>query len=219
MFEEALKLVGEHYPKLIIVISAIAATWVIAKFYYHWVNRLKKAEDECKKIDAHLTPQLASISSSLNTLNGSFNSLIVYLKSKDGKMETSLFISKSPIQLTELGKRILVTIGGENFVNENVDELITNMDAEGIKTALDCQTYAPIVISKISNHASFNKIKDYAFKNPYYKENLEDGQEITVPLDMGTISNIMGIYLRDQYLKRHPELNPDDIPSTLESTK
>ncbi|BDQ11693.1 hypothetical protein [Sediminibacterium sp. TEGAF015] len=215
MFEEALKLIGQHYPQLVITIIAVIVTWLFAKFYNNSMNRLKKVEAECQKIDRHLTPQLESISSSLNTLNGSFNSLIVYLKSKDGKMETSLFISKSPIQLTELGKKILVTIGGEDFVNKNLNELITNMDAEGIKTALDCQTFAPIVISKISNHASFNKIKDYAFKNPYYKEKLEDGQEITIPLDMGTISNIMGIYLRDKYLERHPELNPADIPTAI----
>lgn len=215
MFEEALKLIVQHSPQLLIIIIAIIATWLIAKFFHDSLNRLKKVEDECKKIDRHLTPQLDSISSSLTTLNGSFNSLIVYLKSKDGAMETSLFVSKSPIQLTELGKKILTTIGGEDFVNNNIDELITNMDAEGIKTALDCQTYAPIVISKISNHASFNKIKDYAFKNPYYKEKLESGQEISIPLDMGTIANIMGIYLRDKYLERHPELNPADIPSAI----
>ncbi|MDP1762474.1 MAG: hypothetical protein Q8L07_01220 [Sediminibacterium sp.] len=218
MLDEVLKWVEERYPKLIIIALAIIITWVLAKIYYHWVNRLKKAEEECKKIEGHLTPQLASIGSSLNTLNGSFNSLIVYLKSKDGKMETSLFISKSPIQLTDLGKRILAAIGGEDFINKNIDELINSMNDEGIKTALDSQTMAPIVISKISNHNTFNAIKDYAFKNPYYKEILNN-EEIAVPLDMGTISNIMGIYLRDKYLQRHPELNPADIPSTMEVGK
>jgi len=220
MFDVIIKWLGDHYPQLIyigIVIFIVSwTTWKMAKLYFHWGERLVNAEKECQKIDAHITPQLSEINSSLNTLNGSFNSLIVYLKGKDGNMETSLFVSRSPIQLTDLGKRILTKIGGEDFINRNIDELIKNMDEEGIKTALDSQTYAPIVISKIANHSSFNSIKDYAFKNPYYKEFKEEQQqEITVPLDMGTISNIMGIYLRDQYLARRPELNPDDIPSEV----
>lgn len=212
MLDELWKWMGEHTPFLllvsVLVVAAIAITWRAS----HWVHRIKKTESECEKIEGHLSPKLLSINSSLNTLNGNFNSLVVYLKGKDGAMDTSLFISKSPIQLTDLGVRILDKIGGREFIDNNIEDLIKEMNAQGIKTALDSQTYAPMAVTQLSSTDSFNKIKDYAFKNPYYKEVGENGIDISVPLDMGTITNILGIYLRDKYLERNVHLNPADIP-------
>ena len=88
---------------------------------------------------------------------------------------------------------------------------MTGMDMQDIKTALDSQIYAPIVISQVSNRSSFNPIKDFAFENPYYKEKDSNGNNTAfVRLDMDTITNIMGIYLRDKYLEKHPHLKPED---------
>lgn len=217
MAEEFFKWFGDHYPTFFVILAcccfAVFVTVVLCKKYFHWASRIRSVESECGRIDNHLVPQLVHINQSLTTLNGSFNSLVVYLKGKDGKMDTSLFVSKSPIQLTELGERILVAIGGKVFIDNNAQDLIKEMDMQGIKTALDSQTFAPIVISQASNRASFNHIKDFTFKNPYYKEKDKNGNEISVPLDMGTITNIMGIYLRDKYLEKHPNLKPEDIPS------
>ena len=215
MWSELYSWIGKHYPLGIFVICIIAITAYVVTHFLRWTHRVEKVEDECKKIEGHLKPQLVSINSSLTTLNGSFNSLIVYLKSKDGDMDTSLFKSKSPIQLTELGQRLLITIGVKGFIDDNIERLIKEMDLKGIKTALDSQTFAPIVISEASNWDSFNHIKDYTFKNPYYKEKNKNGQDIGVPLDLGTVTNVMGIYLRDKYLERNPHLNPEDIPSVI----
>jgi hypothetical protein len=212
MFDELFKKISEHYPLLLILLCAIVATWIVANRYNHWSNRVKRAEEECKKIDTHLNHQLLTINSSLNTLNGNFNSLVIYLKGKHGEMDASLFISRSPIQLTDLGKLILREIGGQEFIDHNIDELIKEMNILGIKTALDSQTNAPLIITQMSSKDSFNKIKDYAFKHPYYIWKRETGEDISIPLDMGTITNIMGIYLRDKYLEKHPHLNPADIP-------
>lgn len=213
MTDEIVKWISAHYPLLFLILCVVVITVIITIRYSNWSHRLKKTEAECEKIEKVLTPQLSSINSSLTTLSGSFNSLIVYLKGRHGEMDTSLFISKSPIQLTELGKRVLEAIGGREFIDNNLSELMNLMDAKGIKTALDSQTYAPVVINQISTQSSFNKIKDYAFKNPYYKEKAPDNSDIDVALDMGTITNIMGIYLRDKYLETHPHLKPEDIPS------
>jgi hypothetical protein len=163
------------------------------------------------KIDEFIIPQLIHINQSLATLNGSFNNLLVYLKSKDDKMDISFFISKSPIQLTELAERILIEIGGKSFIDNNLYDLMKEMDKKDIKTALDAQTFAPIVLSEVSNWPSFNHIKDYAFQNPY-REKDKNGNDLSVPLDMITITNIMGIYLRNRYLEKHSNLNPSVLP-------
>ncbi|MDP4252269.1 MAG: hypothetical protein Q8918_19395 [Bacteroidota bacterium] len=130
-------------------------------------------------------------------------------------MDASLFLAQSLIELTELGERVLVAIGGKTFIDNNLQDLMNEMDMQDITTALDSQIYAPIVISQVSNRSSFNPIKDFAFENPYYKEKDSDGNDTaSVRLDMDTIVNIMGIYLRDKYLEKHPHLKPgDNIPS------
>lgn len=218
---------------------AISVTAILSKKYFHWVTRIKNAEGECRKIDDHIVPQLVRINNSIDNLNssvnnlkisfntlkgsvsalngsfnilkGSFNNLVVYLKSKDDKMDASLFLAQSPVELTELGKRVLAAIGGKIFIDNNLHDLLTGMDMQDIKTALDSQIYAPVVISQVSNRSSFNPIKDFAFENPYYKEKDSNGNDTAlVRLAMDTIANIMGIYLRDKYLEKHPYLKPGD---------
>ena len=217
MFDEIWKIIVTHYPLIATVIAVagvcIVTTWKISGKYHHWSTRIQKTEVECAKIDTQLGPQLKTIHSSLNTLNGSFNNLVVYLKAKHGEdMDVSIFITNSPIKLSPLGYRILEEIGGKEFVDNNIELLINEMDLEGIKTALDSQTYSPIIITKMSSIDSFTKVKNYVYNNPFYKEKRTGSNDIVVSLDMGTITNIMGIYLRDKYLERHPELNPEDIP-------
>lgn len=214
MFDPIWNWLSTHCPVIIVILLAVSITWYISSVIFHWTHRIKNTEKECAKIDAHITPQLITINNSLNTLNGSFNSLVVHLQAKDGTgtFPTQIFISKSPIRLTELGLEILSSIGGKSFVDNNIDLLINKMNTAGIKTALDSQTMAPIIINEISSADSFNDIKNYIYRNPFYKTTI-DQKEVSVPLDMGMVSNIMGIYLRDKYLEKHTHLNPADIPS------
>ena len=66
-------------------------------------------------------------------------------------MDASLFVSKSPIELTELGKKILISIGGRELIDNNLQMLLEELKLYNIRTPLDVQTYSPIVISKYSN--------------------------------------------------------------------
>jgi len=212
MWGEVFKWISVHYPLLLALLAVIVLTWTIAKQYYHWKKRIEKNEDECKKIDGQIIPQLTTISTSVTSLNGSFNSLVLHLQAKDGTLPAALFISKSPIRLTDLGIKILNDIGGKSFVDTHLGELIYRMNLREIKTALDSQTIAPFVITEMSNDASFKNIKDYIFRSPIFNAEIE-GKKISVQLDLTTVANIMGIYLRDEYLKLNPHLNPEDIPS------
>lgn len=213
MFDAPLHYFGEHWPKLTALLCVVAVciyvTWHMAKKVFHWTARIKGAEDKCDTIDSHIVPKLATISTTLNSLSTSMNSLVVYLKSKDGGMDTSLFVSRSPMQLTPLGEQILKDTGGQDFVDKNLDLLVREMQFQNIKTALDAQNFAPLVISNISTDDMFNHIKDYIFKNPMYKTKNNVGEDVFVPLDMNVITNIMGIYLRNKYLVLNPNLAPE----------
>lgn len=213
MFDELLKLFQAHYPTIFITLGVATVvcggTWFISNKYHHWTHRIKKSEDDCSKISTQILPQLTSI-------NTSINNLVVYLKTKDGKMDTSLFRSFSPIQLTPLGNEILEVIGGKSFIDAHLNHLIADIDNFEIKTALDVQNASPIVINNYSSNTDFNSIKNYIFKSPSYKVTTTEG-DVFVNLDFNTIINIMGIYLRNKYLDLHPNLNPNDIPTLVNS--
>lgn len=212
MFEELFKKISERSPLCLLILCIIAGTFYVTNRYHHWRNRVVKAEDECKKIEAQLQPQLNEINNNINSLNNNVNNLVVYLRGKDNNMDTHLFVSKSPIQLTDLGNKILKDIGGKIFIDNNLDELLREMDQHEIRSALDSQIFAPIVIANVSTKDSFKNIKDYIYKTPFYTvDKYQDTADYTVSLDMGTVANIMGIYLRDKYLEKNIHLNPEDI--------
>jgi hypothetical protein len=151
MFDTFLKYCSEHWPKLtfvgVILIGAIIITYQITKKIFHWTGRIESAEEDCKKTDGHIMPKLDSIGASIIGLAGSFNNLVIHLGAKDTSLDRSLFVSKSPLQLTPLGLQILSAIGGKDFVDAHVESLIQEMDILGIKTALDSQTIAPLIIN------------------------------------------------------------------------
>jgi len=213
MFESVLKWISENYPTLGVVIVIVVIAVYLTTIANRWRAKIKKSEEDCKKIEGQLMPQITGINTALTSLSGSFRGLVIHLQAKKVLSDTGLFMSKSPIRLTDLGREILSVIGGKEYVEKNVESLIKAMDAEGIKSALDTQTIAPIVITKISENNDFKHIKDYAFNNPLYHGKNAAGADAQIAIDMDTISMVMGIYLRDKYLERHPELNPEDIPS------
>lgn len=195
MRDEILKWLLEHYPVIflitVLIVIAVILTWKTA----HWVNRVKKVETECGKIDGHIAPQLGILTTSINNL-------VVYLKSKDGGMDASLFKTQSPVMLTDIGNRILSDFGGKYFIDNNLGLLINALELQSTKSALDIQNNAPIILGGFMNADDFTPIKNKLFSDPVYKTNNIQGQQINIALDLTTYLNIMGIYLRDKYLER-----------------
>lgn len=207
---------SSHYPLITGIVVLIAVTifitWRISKAYNHWAQKIKENENHCSRIDQQIVPKLSEIDSSIRTINTTMSGLMIYLKGKDKGFDSNLFVSRSPIRLTELGHRVLDAIGGKVYVDSNKDELIRRMNEIGISTAFDSQQQAPNVILERFTHDSFKGIKDYMFNNPFYKENGDNNSEISVALDESTVAKLMGIYLRDVYLASRPDLNVEDIP-------
>lgn len=215
MWEEIFKFINDHYPVLGGALVLVVGTFYLAGKYFHWTHRVEKTEEDCKKIEGRMYPKLNDISTSIITLNTSFKGLVIHLQAKDITFDAKLFMSNSPIKLTKLGVEILQVIAGDTYVDNNVSALISEMDAQGVKTALDSQIIAPIVISRVSENDNFKHIKDYIFNNPIYNTVDESGAPVSLSLSIKVIAQVMGVYLRDKYLSKHPELNPEAIPSGL----
>ena len=130
--EEALKWLSEHAPVVFLValllLAAITITWRASR----WIHRIKNTELECVKIEGQIIPKLDSVQRSVD-------GILIYLKNKDKTMDTSLFQSKSPFQLTPLGNKILSDSGGKEFVDKNIDYLTKEIEKQVIKSPLVCR--------------------------------------------------------------------------------
>ena len=221
----------DHWPRitivLIVIIGLIYGAVRITMWATSWKHRIKNSEEECKKLNTDIAPRLSAIEHTIsdvegkidmveNTVKGlvkSVDHLLIYLKGKDKKLDTTLFRSFSPIALTEQGEKLFSVLGGKMIIDMYKDDLFAEIEKQSIKTALDVQNYAPIAISNISEREGFNGAKNYIFTNPYYKYKNAEGEDQHLPLDIGTMCSVFGIYLRDEYLKAHPNIAPD--PDTV----
>jgi hypothetical protein len=211
MFDEIYKIIIHHYPwiglMIAIVVAVIIGTYKTTKLIF----RFKKTEEDCKGVKTELTrieTSVEGVKESVNVMNSSLMNLIMYLKTKDKSLDTSLlFIIRSPIQLTEFGHHLLDDIGGKVAIDNNIEELLSKMETQDFKSGLDVQNYASLLImTAFNNDEIFTSVKNYMFANPVYRYN--DGEKILqCQLDMTTVNTVLGIYLRDKYFEKHPELN------------
>ena len=191
------KWIGDNYPALLIIAVIAWLSWK-ARGIFH---RFEKTEAECKKIEDTVAPRLTSIDKTLNSIDKSFHALITFLATKHTDFNVNLYKSNSPMQLTDLGNEILNAIGGKKYIDDNAASLIQKLSKETIKSALDVENYAKVILIQEYNSDAFTAIKNYIYQNPVYKKDA-----LNVSLDVATISNIMGLYLRDKYFEIHPEL-------------
>lgn len=197
---------------LLLFIAAIVATVYIMKA----IARFKKVEKECdkisnlqdtaqingtisnrieKNIDEKLLPKIDSIVTSIN-------GLVLFLNTKHKDFKSEVFVVKSPVELSPIGMKILEDFGGKSYIDLYTEKLIKIMEQVPLKSALDVQNQATSVIFTQVDSDEFVAIKNYIFNNPIYRV---DGKDIA-NLDISTIAQIMGIYLRNKYFEKHPEL-------------
>jgi hypothetical protein len=196
---------------LLLVIASVVVTIAIMKFY----RRFKNAEESCKDIPTLKTniSQSINIANSIEkkldetflpkitSLDKSVHGLITFLSTKHTDIQAVLFVSKSPMQLTEIGEAILQQSGGKNYIDTNLDALLEIMTKQEFKSALDVQNFAVTLLIRESNSDGLTPIKNYLFQSPVYKAKDSD-----IPLDMALLSNVIGIYLRNKYFEKYPDL-------------
>lgn len=68
-----------------------------------------------------------------------------------------------------------------------------------VKTALDVEILAQRVCLDVSRNEDFKPIKDFIYTHPVF-----EGANISID----TIAMLMGLELRNEYLKLHPEIDP-----------
>ena len=110
-----------------------------------------------------------------------------------------LYKSQSPLKITDKGYKLLEQIGFKESIKNNQHQLIHIIDRMSPKSAFDVEQLSIGIIRFVmsdKDSSIFKKVEDYLYNNPNYNK----------PEYFKTA----GLYLRDKYLEKHPELLPEE---------
>lgn len=105
---------------------------------------------------------------------------------------------KSPIVLTEEGKKIFDEVVTIELYNELKEQLLEEMSKQAPETALDVERVAMNVLLSWVNRSELNPLKVRLYNYP--------SQEGMGVVSLPNIFFILSIVMRDDYLERHPEV-------------
>lgn len=173
----------------------------IGKFTEHLENfeqqTNKNFNDIDKKFDK-IDSRLDKINETIDNHSYSLLSIAMFLNNKFPGNKIETYMKKSPRQLTEIGKKILNLVDGEQFLIDNKEQLFKIMDTYHPKTKLDVQNVALTVLLYYTSTDAFNHIKDIIYDLPEF-----DTEKGKYELTLNDVCFVMSLPLRDMYIKEH----------------
>jgi len=193
---------AERYPEIGILIIACVIVSLATRFYISVQSTRKKVDalpcDEHKR-------NFVSIGSRLDKIDLKFD----YIDEKKDKAKIlELALRHSPLRLTTKGTDFLTNSGGKKLLDENIDFFISKLEATEPMTPYDVENNASNVVLECSSLPMFNPVKNFLYFTPKLGLNEKD-EEPT----MFTVAYVMGLYLRDIYIEKHPEIMPEMEPA------
>lgn len=198
MLDIVLTWIYEKAPLIFGALVLIVSTVFVSRKVSKYNNRIVVLETTCADVP--------SISTKLDTIDRNLRTLTAFLSGKHTDMQSGFVQSQSPTQLTDAGFDVLEKTGSKKYVEEHVEELIQEMEKQDFKSSLDVQEYAISIVIGLFNTDAFIHIRNYLFQNPVYRTST--GTELT--LSTANIYQIVGIFIRDKYFEKHPELRNID---------
>ena len=99
----------------------------------------------------------------------------------------------SPLQLTADGKKLIKELGFDNVFSAHKDDFCSIIDGESPKLKYDVEKAAIRSVLSLSNSKEYmDFLKVFFYNHP--------------DRNLGNIAPTLGIYVRDKYLERHPEI-------------
>jgi hypothetical protein len=111
-----------------------------------------------------------------------------------GKLDTALIQVMSPMFITEKGHKLLEDSGFKSIFDDPAhrEEFLTYLSTQNPTTKLDVETQAIISFATFLEKDFMSPIKTYFYNNPSTRDSFR---------------TLAGLYIRDEYLKDHPEIN------------
>lgn len=154
----------------------------------HLDYRLQKVED---KVD-ELEDKFSVVGSRVGRIESAVTEIQSVLKHNGFQIhQPGLLSPGSPLKLTEIGESLAKRFDGYNFIETNKEFFLALLEQTNPATGYDVQEMAKKVLEESVSHPIFNPIKKIVY---------EEGSNIEPVL------SVLGIILRDLYLKTHPEI-------------
>ncbi len=196
MWSQVWEWIAENYPVLLVAAVVAVVVWLIAKFYY---TRIVKMENAIKGLPCAAHEQInQKILDKLTTIT-------TYLITKDSKASLIFSQKKSPRKLNAFGEKLFKDCGGQKFLDQNDEELLTAIAAKDPATALDVENLALEVLISRLDSGIFNELKQWVYNSPSLKIEVQ-GQEQEYAVTMNDICFVLSLPLRDMYLETYPDL-------------
>ena len=234
MFDKLIDFCIERWPEITaIVLSSMVLcliTWKASKYHSSIESMKKKINDlPCDSHDKQLD-DLKAMKKTINELPcdrhekqldelresnkiiTSMHGLVVeisrWITKKDKSMIEKLIAKGSPYIITNIGFQLLRKSGGKKIIDDNLDFFINEIESLDPKIPYDVEEFAINIIFKNTGSDKFNPIKNFIYYSPetVVMNDLETNEEMEIRLSMPGLLNVMGIYLRDKYMDKHPEL-------------
>lgn len=203
----------KHYPTIFFMAFAAIVSIIITVKYMKFIKRLSSVEKTCgdlsgihedikimiktntiieTKIDEVILPKISEFDKDIK-------SLIIHSKQYIDNND-SMIKSNSPLSITDVGHEILVVSGGKKYVDDNKDFLFEEIRKLNSINELDIENYSYYLL--VSNYMSpaYSEVKSFLYNNPKYITS----SGVEVLLDEKKLARLIGLYLRDLYIKATP---------------
>ena len=100
--------------------------------------------------------------------------------------------SYSPLTLTKEGQKLIQTLGFDKVFEKNSKDFCEYIDSEQPKLKYDVEKAAINAVSALSDQDYMAFLKVFFYNNP--------------DRSLNNVAPTLGIYIRDKYLKKHPEI-------------
>lgn len=192
----AIEWLATNWPTLTVII-------IVASAAGYLVRRFTKWEDKHNESHSNNDREHDKLTKLLNETIEKINSIERFLIKNGGAEPNEFTKMNSPRQLNEKGWKLFRESGALDFFNKSKEGLMRLLSSEVLRikhvTAYDVDTIAAKICLDLSDNKEFKGIKDFVYTHPIY-----EGTNIAI----NTITMLIGIELRNEYLRQHPEIDP-----------
>lgn len=193
----------------IAIIVAIIVTWRLSK-YHSSLEEVRTAVNKlpCNSHKSEIE-NLKVIEATVHSMNNILLEISKWIMKFDNDTIDVLAKKCSPLKMTSVGSILFNESNAKEVVDDNIEYLIQRLEAIKPKTPYDVEDGAlKVLLSNMAN-PMFDKVKQYIY---YSREKIpihdpDTNKDVTVTLSLMSLIKLMGIYLRDCYMKRHPEIS------------
>lgn len=191
--------ISSNWPSIGVLLLVAYGVGIVVRMVTKWEDRNEKRHSDSER-------RHNEIESTLKEISGRVSRIERFLIKNGGADYNEFTQMNSPRQLNPKGRRLYEESGAERFLTEKKNALLRILSSEmnklKVKTALDVEVLAQRVCYEVSRNEDFKPIKDYVYTHPVF-----EGSNVSID----TIAMLMGLELRNEYLKIHPEIDPTTL--------